>query len=204
MDGLEKKIAERRLRICIDAKHQQIGAIEGVAFYRILLRHQDEITLLERQVMGHVDMMVRERMHYCIQAKRAQVVLDLESTEEEQVLADRNQIEVLFSVLLSNALDAISPGGRITIQSCRLSAGELELRIADNGCGISGTDFPHVFEPFFTTKESGKGTGLGLAIAQNIVKEHGGTIVIENKPDQGAVARMRFPVICGAPSGTGD
>jgi PAS domain S-box-containing protein len=138
-----------------------------------------------------------------IQAKRAQMVLELESAEGEQVLADRNQLEVLFSVLLSNALDAISPGGTITIQGCCLSPQELELRIADNGCGISGTDFPHVLEPFFTTKESGKGTGLGLAIAQNIVKEHGGTILLESKPGQGTVACMRFPVSCRAPSGTG-
>ncbi len=139
-----------------------------------------------------------------IQAKRAQMVLQLESAEGEQVLADRNQIEVLFSVLLSNALDAISPGGTITIQGCCSSPGELELRIADDGCGISGADFPHVFEPFFTTKDSGKGTGLGLAIAQNIVQEHGGRILLESKPGQGTVACMRFPVISRTLSGTGD
>lgn len=139
-----------------------------------------------------------------IQARRAQVVLELDSAEGEQVLADRNQLEALFCVLLSNALDAIAPGGTITIQGCCLSPEELELRIADDGCGISGTDFAHVFEPFFTTKESGRGTGLGLAIAQNIVKEHGGKILLESKPGQGTVACMRFPVICRPPGGTGD
>ena len=139
-----------------------------------------------------------------IQAKRAQIVLELGSAEGEQVLADRNQVEALFSVLLSNALDAIPPGGTIVIWGCGMSPGEMELRIADNGCGISEVHFPRVFEPFFTTKESGKGTGLGLAIARNIVEEHGGTISLESKPDQGTVACIRFPVIGRTPSGIGD
>lgn len=136
-------------------------------------------------------------------AKRARVSLDLEAADGEQVLADRNQLEALFSVLLSNALDAIAPEGTISIQCRRPSAEKLEIRIADNGRGIAASDLPHVFEPFFTTKGPSKGTGLGLAIARNIVQEHGGSISLETRLNQGTTACVELPVFTGSSSGQG-
>ena len=130
-------------------------------------------------------------------AKRARITLDLDAANDKQVLADRNQLEALFSVLLSNALDAIAPEGLIAIR-CRRSSGErIEIQIGDNGCGIAASDFPRIFEPFFTTKGSGKGTGLGLAIARNIVLEHGGSIWLKSALNQGTTAFVELPVFRG-------
>ncbi len=127
-------------------------------------------------------------------AKRARISLDLTVPDGDQVLADRNQLEALFSVLLSNALDAIAAGGTIDIRCQRPSLERVQIQIADNGCGIAASDFPHVFEPFFTTKGPGKGTGLGLAIARNIVLEHGGSISLESTPQQGTTVFVELPI----------
>ncbi len=133
-----------------------------------------------------------------IQQKRASVALSLAAGEGRRVLADRNLLEVLFSTLLSNALDAIAPGGEIRV-SCEAAPEEaVEIRIADNGCGIDESDLPRVFEPFFTTKGPGKGTGLGLAIAHNIVLEHGGSIRLESAARKGATAIVRLPLAAAA------
>lgn len=120
--------------------------------------------------------------------------LDLDTADGEQVLADRNLLEALFLILLSNALDAVSDGGGIAVRCNRTSENRIEIQIADEGCGIAPAHLPHVFEPFYTTKGPGKGTGLGLAIARNIVIEHGGSIRIESSPGRGTVAAVELPL----------
>jgi len=127
-------------------------------------------------------------------AKRAQVSLNLEAVNGEQILADGNQMEALVSILLSNALEAIPPRGTVNITCRRPSADWMEIQVSDNGCGIGPADLPRVFEPFFTTKGPGKGTGLGLAIARNIVLDHGGTIRLESTPQQGTTVFVTLPL----------
>ncbi len=127
-------------------------------------------------------------------AKRARVTLDADSVAGERVLADRNLLEVLFSTLLSNALDAIEVEGSIAIVCRKPSPDFIEVQISDQGCGIASSDLPRAFEPFFTTKGPGKGTGLGLPIARNIVLEHGGTIRLESAPGRGTTAFVQLPL----------
>ena len=129
-----------------------------------------------------------------IEAKHATVRVDVGGARNSKVLADRNLLEVLFSTLLSNALDAIPDRGWIAATCGMRDDGSIEIQIRDSGTGIKPADLPHVFEPFFTTKGTGKGTGLGLAIARNIVLEHGGTIHLESPPGEGATAVINLPV----------
>lgn len=129
-----------------------------------------------------------------VQARRARVSLDLDKANGARVLADRNLLEALFLILLSNSLDAIAPGGAIDIRCRRPSENRIEFQISDDGCGIAPSDLAHVFEPFFTTKGSGKGTGLGLAIARNILLEHGGSIRLESPPGRGTTVSIELPL----------
>jgi PAS domain S-box-containing protein len=136
-------------------------------------------------------------------AKGARISLDLGAANGHQVLADRNQLEALFAILLTNALDAISTEGTIAVRCGRPSDGWIEIQIADDGCGIPEADLAHVFEPFFSTKGPGKGTGLGLAIARNIVLEHGGLIRLESTPNEGTSVFVRVP-LCRPPAPSGE
>lgn len=135
-----------------------------------------------------------------VQAKNARVSLDLDEAGGARVLADRNLLEALFSILLSNSLDAIAPGGSIDIRTRRPSEDRIEFQISDDGCGIAPPDLEHVFEPFFTTKGSGKGTGLGLAIARNILLEHGGSIRLESPPGRGTTVSIELPLCHPSPT----
>jgi signal transduction histidine kinase len=67
----------------------------------------------------------------------------------------------------------------------------LELRVRDNGPGLSESARLHVFEPFFTTKS--KGTGLGMAIALRIVEAHGGQLSLGPVNQPGAEFRVTLP-----------
>ncbi len=127
-------------------------------------------------------------------SKKIRLDLELDSADHAQVIGDRNQLEALFLILLSNAIDAVEVGGRIGVRCRRAGVAGVEVRIADDGCGIAPEILPHVFEPFFTTKPPGKGTGLGLAIAGNILQEHGGRMHIESAPQHGTTAVVELPV----------
>ena len=100
--------------------------------------------------------------------------------------ADADQIEQLMINLIRNAADA-SP--TVTVQ-WSVSRGEIEIRVLDEGEGVSSTT--NLFVPFFTTKPGG--TGIGLLLSRQIAEAHGGSVTLENRKDgRGAVAKVRLP-----------
>jgi len=131
-----------------------------------------------------------------VRARGAELHTDSSLGRGLAVLADRNQLETVMLILLSNALDAVEPGrqGRIELSCAPIEGNMLQINVSDNGAGISPAHLEHVFEPFFTTKEPGKGTGLGLAIARNVLMEHGGSIDIQSRLQQGTEVRIQLPL----------
>jgi PAS domain S-box-containing protein len=120
--------------------------------------------------------------------------------------ADNQQLRQVFLNLLTNASDAMTQGGTLTL---RVAAGRTEhgagavvIEVADTGTGIEPKDLSKVWEPFFTTKAEGKGTGLGLAICRRIVEEHHGTINIESVVGQGTTVRITLPALESEGHGT--
>lgn len=133
--------------------------------------------------------------------KRICLKAEMDGLNGIQMMADHNQMEALLLVFLSNAVDAVATGGEISIACSHVSDDRVELRIADDGCGIDADDLERIFEPFFTTKPVGKGTGLGLAIARNILREHGGSVRIESVRGQGTSVYLTLPTFAGAAPG---
>ncbi len=103
--------------------------------------------------------------------------------------------QVLFN-LLTNALDASSPGGEISVRA-RSEGAWLVLEVADGGGGMTPEVLRRAKEPFFTTKEPGRGTGLGLAISDSIARQHSGELTLQNRAGGGVSAVVRIPT--GAP-----
>jgi len=119
--------------------------------------------------------------------------------------------QVFLNILVNAAhavesrLDADPQGkkGTITIAT-RHDGDQVEIRISDTGGGVPREIQDRIFDPFFTTKGVGKGTGQGLAIAHDVVtRKHGGTLVLESEPGQGATFIIRLPVEQGAENGAG-
>lgn len=130
-----------------------------------------------------------------LHARRARVDMDLDGVGGRRTWGDRNLLEALLLILLSNALDAISDGGSIVVRARQRSETMAEIQVSDDGCGIPATELPRVFEPFFSTKGPGKGTGLGLAIARNIVAAHGGSVCLDSKPGLGTTVSLELPLL---------
>jgi C4-dicarboxylate-specific signal transduction histidine kinase len=118
---------------------------------------------------------------------------------EPVVLGNPIQLEQVFINLLTNARDALENARRkvLTIE-CDGGDSHVAVVVCDTGVGIAAGMEQRIFDPFFTTKEVGRGMGLGLSITYGIVKDHGGTIAVENLPGGGASFRIEVPL---APDG---
>jgi len=120
----------------------------------------------------------------------ADVTVETEA-DDATLRADAEQIKQVLLNLLMNAAQAMQGTGVIQV-AARRTGDCCELTVRDHGPGISDAVRAHLFEPFFTTKS--RGTGLGLATAQRVVESHGGTLTIENAPDDGTLARVELPL----------
>ena len=140
-------------------------------------------------------------------ASKVTVVRKLE-THLPRVRIDRGKIEQVFINLFINALQAMSPGGVLTITTRAARAGEslplseaaarpfhdgerlVVAQVQDTGTGIATENLPKIFDPFFTTKPVGLGTGLGLSVVKKIMDLHGGAIEIQNAAPHGVVVTL--------------
>jgi len=108
-----------------------------------------------------------------------------------RVRIDRRQFKFALMSVMTNAMEAMSAGGRLRI-STSASNGTVALRIADTGAGIVREDVEKIFDPFFTTKQGG--TGLGLSLTRRIVEAHGGRIACESIPNVGTTFSVSLPI----------
>jgi len=124
------------------------------------------------------------------QAARNNVVVAVELGDEIEIPGRGEQVKQALLNLVLNALQAMPDGGSLKL-SLRTSPQEVHVMVSDNGPGIALEDRERIFNPFVTTRDSG--TGLGLAITQRIIQGHGGRIILESWPGQGACFTVCLP-----------
>jgi signal transduction histidine kinase len=114
------------------------------------------------------------------------------------VEGDANQLIQVFLHLIANAIDAME-GKEVALLTIaiRTKKEHIEVGFIDTGSGLK--EPRRVFEPFYTTKPVGKGVGLGLSTCYGIVRQHGGEIDCQNRPEGGAVFRLVLPAAVAAP-----
>jgi signal transduction histidine kinase len=121
--------------------------------------------------------------------------------------ANRVRLEQVIINLCVNARDAMPDGGKLTLALSERTVDVREMKslglskpgrytsleVSDTGIGMDSYTLSHIFEPFFTTKSKEEGTGLGLATAYGIILQHGGSIDVSSKLEDGTRFQVLLP-----------
>ena len=119
-----------------------------------------------------------------------------------RIINDANDISVVGSPhilqsallnLVNNAIEASGHSGQVSVHAYSLGLNTVDIKVEDNGCGVSEDIKEKLFDPFFTTRSNG--TGLGLAVVRAIARAHRGEVWLESKQDEGSAFIMRLPAI---------
>jgi PAS domain S-box-containing protein len=109
------------------------------------------------------------------------------------VWGSAGQLRQVFVNLLVNALQSVGQVGNVRVET-RLDGRRAVVRVSDDGAGVLPEHRDRLFDPFFTTKPAGEGTGLGLYVSHEIVRGHGGEILLVSSPGSGATFEVRLPL----------
>jgi len=116
------------------------------------------------------------------------------------IYADPDQLQQVFFNLFINAAQAMPKGGALKIStSVEKERNFAVIKVADTGSGIPEDNLDKIFDPFFSTKAKA-GVGLGLSISYGIIKNHGGEVVAQNRPEGGAEFTIWLPVAGSHPA----
>jgi two-component system sensor histidine kinase PilS (NtrC family) len=185
-DTLEVQGADKRLMDIVvrEAEHLSgwIGEFLEYARHREPVHEPVDLTVLAHEIVA---ILRNDPM-------AADVEITYQGGPSCTLEGDSRQLNQVIWNLALNAVEAASPGGRVTVETS--SSGEnVGLRITDTGPGIQPGLIPRIFEPFFTTKSGG--TGLGLATVHKNVEQHGGTVEVRplSEAGKGAAFLVTLP-----------
>jgi signal transduction histidine kinase len=125
-------------------------------------------------------------------AAGAGVVIELGMAPDLRVRAAGDRVEQVLDNLLANALAAVPRTSTITVTAA-LAGTEVELRVRDEGHGLSQEEKARAFDRFWRGRETGEGSGLGLAIARRLTERDGGSIELDDAPGGGLEVIVRLP-----------
>lgn len=166
---------------------EDLDRVEQSVSQLLTFARKEDFSFSEQNVAELVEITVQR---FAAQTHASGVAMKLPENMPILASVDEEKVRRVLVNLLTNAADAVSGNGVIEVSVNAIGSG-VEIRVSDNGRGLTPEEQERIFEPFFTTKE--KGTGLGLAIAKKIIDGHGGRIAVESEPGQGATFTVTLP-----------
>jgi len=173
-----------------------------------LLATLDDILLLSRlkerlgtrpgETVSLAEVLDSVRSSFQKEAEERQLTLSTEIADRPVLLGNPEHFRLLWSQLLSNAIQYTPSGGQITL-SLKTDSGERQVQgtVSDTGIGIATEEIPRIFEVFYRSEAAKSiketGTGLGLPIVQQILSLYGGTIEVDSTLGKGTSIRFILP-----------
>lgn len=187
--------ARERSQVLGDAEREAKRMTRLVAELLTLARGDAGVPILQTPV--ELEVVLLEAFHEAQHLAHG-LLLELGGLESAQIEGNEDRIKQLLLILLDNALKYSQDGDTVRL-SLRRSDGCAEIRVCDEGLGISELHLPHVFDRFYRADpargRNDGGFGLGLPIARWIVESHGGEIWLESQVGVGTAAVVRLPLL---------
>lgn len=183
-------VPEEEKREVVDLIADETERINRIITEYLRIRRIPAPTMLNYDILDVVEMV--EKSLEKLLSERPNVKLETDVSSAEFAFDADMMKQVLWN-LVNNAIDAVGESGKITILGKNEGPDDIfELRVIDDGCGMSDEVLARAFDPFFTSKDHG--TGIGLAIVKQMLEIHEGTIDIETSPGSGTTFIVRLPM----------
>ncbi len=177
---------------CSDLIEESLEGAERVREIVLNLKSFSHVDAAEEQ-LADINKCIEDTIKIAWNEIKYKATLKKDFAELPEILCRPRELNQVFMNILVNAGQAIEGQGEISIRT-RFEQEVIRVEISDNGPGIPDDVQRRIFEPFFTTKDVGKGTGLGMSISYDIIQRHGGEILLESEPGQGASFIILLPL----------
>ena len=150
------------------------------------------VLVLKKESVSVKDMIDDIVSGIAIEADIKDVAIEVNVPSENKVNCDRRWMSEAFSNIIKNSLQHTEAGGTIKISSEETNL-SVNIRIEDNGCGISKKDLPNIFERFYHGEKSDPNSnGIGLSLAKQIINSQNGTISCESEEGRGTIFEIKI------------
>lgn len=168
----------------------EIERIEGI-LSELLLLAKPQVGTLELKDMKSLLTQVITLLDAQAILNNVEIITKLQP-EVPKIYCDENQLKQVFINFIKNAIEAMSTGGKLVIQTEMVDLATIKIRFIDEGIGMSKETLSQIGLPFYTTKE--KGTGLGFMTSRKIIENHFGKLNIISEPGEGTTIEVILPV----------
>jgi len=199
--GFAKRLEKRLPEKTVEKEHARIIVHEVARLERIL---RDTLTF-SREAKFHLrhadmnDLLVWTEAKFADLCREKNLLLTVHPAPcLPPCIVDEDQIRQALDNLVTNAIDAMTDGGTVSLATrtvCENGTHFVVIDVSDTGPGISPDLVQSIFEPFYSTKEIGHGTGLGLSICKKVMEEHRGSIRVSTTPGGGAMFSLFIPYV---------
>lgn len=182
---------DEKRRGALELMSEEINRISGIIRHLLSFgrRRPPEPQLVQaNRLLSEVLTLLR----YQFRTDNIELITDL-AADLPTVRGTPDQLKQVFLNIIMNARQAMPQGGTLTVTSGVNEDGAVEVVLADTGCGMSDAVKNKLFQPYYTTKKGRGGSGMGMFLSRNIVKEHGGRLLVSSQPNEGTVVVVILP-----------
>ncbi len=198
LDGLAGEITDKQHEILCRAS-EKINSLSNFSTDLLDLTRIESGLFSKEKEKLFINTLLQEQVTFFQEAAHAKSIsLELEELPLlPPVLANKQNMEEVFSNLITNAINYTPENGKVTIFAVAVKT-HLCVSITDTGYGISSDDLPKIVDRFFRIKNENTryitGTGLGLSIVKNIIEAHHGKIRVESEQNKGSTFYVYLPL----------
>ncbi|MFT5698935.1 MAG: two-component system phosphate regulon sensor histidine kinase PhoR [Desulforhopalus sp.] len=198
MDGLAGDVTDKQREILERASGKILNLNNLVSELLDLSRIESGLIAHEKEMVDLTQLLRDQQIFHAPYADKNNISIELALSDDlPPILANQQNIEEIFSNLITNAIKYSPADTAVTISTERENE-YLKIKVKDNGFGMEKEDLKNIFTRFYRVKNATTreiyGTGLGLAIVKSIVESHHGSITVESEIGKGSTFTILLPL----------
>ena len=190
--SIDTKTLERGMGVIIGETERLSVMVEELLDFSRLQSGRMVLQPMKLDIIAELSEAVLTFEQRAIREKKA--LIYNENDDIIPVMGDKNRIRQVFVNIIDNALKYSDEGGSVTISAIRLENGFVDIVVKDTGIGIPADQLEKVKTKFFKGNATRRGSGIGLAVADEIIRMHGGEILLDSVEGEGTTVTIRLPI----------